>query len=129
VLRALLCTNCNLIVQEIFFGIPTEWIQRVHSSRFLNSPALPRAQPPVEKEKPDSVLTTSQLSRLARKGARVEFDSVPPLVASIATLSPDVPTSSVQPVQPAELPGVEVPWLSKLLCLRILCRLVCPLNV
>jgi hypothetical protein len=39
----------------------------------------------------------------------VESDSVPPVVASIAVLSPDVPTSSVQPDQPAGPLGGEAP--------------------
>jgi hypothetical protein len=71
----------------------------------------------------DYVLSASQVKRLARKGARVflavirpvESDSVPPVEASIAALSPNVPTSSVQPDQPAGPPGGEVPWVSKLL--------------
>jgi hypothetical protein len=37
----------------------------------INSPALPRSQLPVDDEKSDSVLTASQVKRLARKGARV----------------------------------------------------------
>jgi hypothetical protein len=45
----------------------------------------------------------------------VESDSVPPVVASVAALSPDVPTTSVQPNQPAGPPGGEVPWVSNLL--------------
>jgi hypothetical protein len=89
----------------------------------VNSPALPRVQPPVEKEKSDSVLSASQLKRMARKGARVflavirpvESDPVPPVVASVAALS-SVPTSVVQPDQPAGPAGVEVPWVSDLLC-------------
>jgi hypothetical protein len=88
----------------------------------VNSPALPRVQPPVEKEKFDSVLSASQLKRKARKRARVflavirpvESDSEPPVVASVAALSP-VPTSVVQPDQPAGPAGVEVPWISDLL--------------
>jgi hypothetical protein len=68
----------------------------------VNTPALPRVQPPVEKEKSDSVLSASQLKRMARKGARVflavirpvESDPVPPVVASVAALS-SVPTSVV----------------------------------
>jgi hypothetical protein len=71
----------------------------------IKSPALPRSQLPVDDEKSDSVLSASQVKRLARKGARVflalvrpmESDPVPPVVASVAALSPDVPTSSVQP--------------------------------
>jgi hypothetical protein len=45
----------------------------------------------------------------------VESDPVPPVVGSVATLSPDVPTSSVQPDQAAGPPGGEVPWVSELL--------------
>jgi hypothetical protein len=61
---------------------------------------------------------------LAQKEARVflavirpaESDSVPPVVASVATLSLDEPMSmSVQPDQPAGPPGSEVPWVSDLL--------------
>jgi hypothetical protein len=89
----------------------------------IRSPALPRVQPPVEEEKSDFVLSASQLKRMARKGARVflavirpvESDPVPPVVASVATLSPDEPTPSVQHVQPISPPGGEVPWVSELL--------------
>jgi hypothetical protein len=88
----------------------------------VNSPALPRVQPPIEKEKSDSVLSASRLKRMARKGARdfravirpVESDLVPPVVASVAALSL-VPTSVVQPDQSAGPPGSEVPWVSNLL--------------
>src|SRR6476619_1776903 len=89
----------------------------------IRSPALPRVQPPDEKEKSDSVLSASQLKRLARKGAKVflavirpvESDPVLPVVASVATLSPEEPSPSVQPVQPVSPPGVEVPWVSEML--------------
>jgi hypothetical protein len=89
----------------------------------VHSPALPWNQLPVDDEKSDSVLSASQVKRLARKGARVflavirpvESDSVPPVVASVVALSPDVPTTSVQPDQPAGSPGGEVPWVSDLL--------------
>jgi hypothetical protein len=82
----------------------------------------PRVQPSVEEEKSDSVLSASQLKRMARKGARVflavirpvESDPVPPVVASVTALS-SVPTSIVQPDQPAGPPGSEVPWVSDLL--------------
>jgi hypothetical protein len=68
----------------------------------VNNPALPRVQPPVEKEKSDSVLSASQLKRMARKGAQVflavippvESDPGPPVVASVAARS-SVPTSVV----------------------------------
>jgi hypothetical protein len=97
-------------------------IQKGKKHMTVNSPALPRVQPPVEKEKYDSVLFASQLKRMARKGARVflavirpvKSKSVPPVVASVAALSP-MPTSVVQPDQPAGPPGVEVPWVSDLL--------------
>jgi hypothetical protein len=45
----------------------------------------------------------------------VESDPVPPVVGSVAALSPDVPTSSVQPDQAAGHPSGEVPWVSELL--------------
>jgi hypothetical protein len=77
----------------------------------------------VDEEKLESVLSASQVKRLARKGPRVfltvihpvESDPVPPVVGSVAALSPDVPTSSVQPDQAARPPGGEVPWVSELL--------------
>jgi hypothetical protein len=89
----------------------------------VKSSAFSRSQLRVDDEKSDSVLSASQVKRLARKGARVflavirpvESDSDPPVVASVAALSPDVPTSSVQPDQPAGPPGGEVPWVSELL--------------
>jgi hypothetical protein len=70
----------------------------------VNSPAFPRSQLPVDDEKSKSVLSASQAKRLARKGARVflsvirpvESDFEPLVVASVAALSPHVPTSSVQ---------------------------------
>jgi hypothetical protein len=89
----------------------------------VNTPALPRSQLPVDDEKFDSVLSASQVKRLARKGARVfpavirpvESDPVPPVVASVAALFPDVPISSFQHDQPAGPSGGEVPWVSELL--------------
>jgi hypothetical protein len=89
----------------------------------VSSPALPRNQLPVDEEKSESVLSASQVKRLAPKGARVflavirsvESDPVPPVVGSVAALSPDVPTSSVQPDQAAGPPGGEVPWVFELL--------------
>jgi hypothetical protein len=89
----------------------------------VNSPALSRNQLPVDEEKSESVLSTSQVKRLAQKGAKVflavihpvESDPVPPVVGSVAALSPDVPTSSVQPDQAAGPPSGEVPWVSELL--------------
>jgi hypothetical protein len=89
----------------------------------VNSPALPRNQLPVDEEKFESLLSASQVKQLARKGVRmflavirpVESDPVPPVVGSVAALSPDVPTSSIQPDQAAGPPGGEVPWTSELL--------------
>jgi hypothetical protein len=45
----------------------------------------------------------------------VESDPVPPVVASVAALSPDEPISFVQPDQPARSPSGEVLWVSELL--------------
>jgi hypothetical protein len=108
----------------------------------VNSPALPRNQLLVDEEKFKSDLSASQVKRLARKGARVflavtrpvESDPIPPVVGSVAAMSPDVPTSSVQPNQAAgplavRCLGCLSCCLSFLKCFRILCRLVCPLNV
>jgi hypothetical protein len=83
----------------------------------VNSQALPWNQLPVDEEKFESVLSASQVKRLAREGARVflavirpvESDPISPVVGSVTALSPDVPTSSVRP------PGGEVPWVSELL--------------
>jgi hypothetical protein len=89
----------------------------------VNSSVLPRNQLSMDEEESESVLSASQVKRLARKGARVflavirpvESDSVPPVVASVVALSLDVPTSSVQPDEPAGPPGGKVPWVSDLL--------------
>jgi hypothetical protein len=121
----------NLILGEAFmlkydcilhYGKGCIMIRKGKRHMTVNSPALPRDQPPVEKEKSDSVLSASQLKRMARKGAQVflavirpvESDPGPPVVASVAALSL-VPTCIVQPDQPAGPPGVEVPWVSDLL--------------
>jgi hypothetical protein len=101
----------------LHYGKGCIMIQKGKRHMTINSPALPRNQLPVDDEKRDSVLSASQVKRLARNGARVflavirpmESNSVPPVVASIATLSPDEPTTSVQPDQPARPPGSEVP--------------------
>src|SRR3569833_1907039 len=61
----------------------------------INSPELHRNQLPLDDEKSESVLSDSQVKRLARKGAcgflawirPVESISVPPVVSSVATLS------------------------------------------
>jgi hypothetical protein len=127
----------------LHYGKGCIMIQKGKRHMIVNSPASPRNQSPVEKdlEKSDSVLSVSQLKRKVRKGARVfltvvfpvESDHVSPVVASVVTLSPE--PMSVQPDQiPAGPPGNEIPWISKLLsaflkCFRILCRLVCPVNV
>jgi hypothetical protein len=126
----------------LHYGKGCIMIQRGMRHVTVNSPALPRSQLPVDDGKSDSVLSASQVKRLARKGARVflavnrpvESDSAPPVVASVAVLSPDVPTTFVQPDQPAgplvvRCPGFPSCCLSFLKCFRILCQLVCPLNV
>jgi hypothetical protein len=92
--------DCNL-----HYGKGSIMIQKGKRHMTINSPALPRNQLPVDDKKSDSVLLASQVKRLAQKRARVflavipleESDSVPPVVAIVATMSPDVPTTSVQP--------------------------------
>jgi hypothetical protein len=67
-------------------------IQKSKRHMTVNSLALPRNRLPMNEEKSESVLSASQVKRLARKGARVflavirsaESDSVPPVVASVA---------------------------------------------
>jgi hypothetical protein len=45
----------------------------------------------------------------------VESDYVPPVVASVVTLSPDEPRTSAQPDQPVGPSGSVVPWVFDLL--------------
>jgi hypothetical protein len=79
----------------LHYGKGCIMIQKGKRHMTINSPTLPRNQLPVDDEKSDSVLSATQVERLARKGARVflavirlvESDSVPPVVASVATLS------------------------------------------
>jgi hypothetical protein len=107
----------------LHYGKGCIMIQKGKRHLTVNSPALPWNQILVDEEKSDSVLPASQVKRLARKGARVflavirpvESDPVPPVEGSVAAVSPDVPTSSVQPDQAAGPPGGEVPWVSELL--------------
>jgi hypothetical protein len=107
----------------------------------VNSPALPRVQPPVEKENSDSVLSASQLKRKARKGARVfravirPVESDPdhlwwPLSRLCLRCQPPLSnlTNRLDP-QAVKYFGFPICCLSFLKCFRILCRLVCPLNV
>jgi hypothetical protein len=55
-------------------------------------------------------LTSEAVGRERSKSVRpVESDSVPPVVASVAALSPDESASSFQPDQPAGPLGGEVP--------------------
>jgi hypothetical protein len=106
----------------LHYGKGCMMIQKGKRHMTINSLGLPRNQLPVDDEKSNSVLSASQVKRLAQKGARVflavirpvESDSLPPVVASVAILSPDEPTISVQPDQPAGPPGSEVPWISDL---------------
>jgi hypothetical protein len=96
----------------LHYGKGCIMIQKGKKHMTINSPALPRNQLSVDDEKSDFVLSASQVKRLAQKGARVfvavirpvESDSDPPVVASVATLSPDEPITSVQPDQPAGPP-------------------------
>jgi hypothetical protein len=107
----------------LHYGKGCIMIQKGKRHMIVNSPALPWNQFQAEKdlEKFDYVLSVSQLKRIPRKEARVflamirsvESESDPPVVASVATLSP-VPTS-VQPDQPAGPPDSEIPCVSDLL--------------
>jgi hypothetical protein len=107
----------------LYYGKGCIMIRKGKRHLTVNSPALPQNQLPMDEEKSESVLSASQVKRLARKGARVflavirpaESDPVPPAVGSVAALSPDVPTSSVQPDQAVGPPGGEVSWVSELL--------------
>src|SRR6476620_10710995 len=100
------CTRLIMILGEelmskydciLHYGKGCIMIKKGKRHMTVNSHALPRSQAPVDEEKSDSVLSASQLKRLARKGARVflavirpvESDPVPPVVASVATLSPE----------------------------------------
>jgi hypothetical protein len=66
-------------------------IQKGKRHLTVNSPALPWNQLPVDEEKSESVLSASQVKRLAWKEARVfqavihpvESDPVPPVVVGI----------------------------------------------
>jgi hypothetical protein len=107
----------------LHYGKGCIMIQKGKRHMTINSHALPQNQLPVDHEKSDSILSASQVKRLAWKGARVflavirpvESDSIPPVVAFVVTLSPDEPTTSVQLDQPAGPPGSEMPWVSDLL--------------
>jgi hypothetical protein len=69
-------------------------IQKGKRHMTVSSTVLPRNQFQVDEEKSESVLSASQVKRLAQKGAKVfqavirlvESDSVPPVVASVAAL-------------------------------------------
>ena len=113
--------NCVL-----HYGKSCVMIQKGKRFLTLKSPALPRTRSlEEEKPKPDpSVLSYSQLKRLARKGARVflatlkpmDFDGVPlAAVYPSADLSAEDPASSVQPVQPINPVSSEKKWVSDLL--------------
>jgi hypothetical protein len=101
----------------LHYGKGCIMIQKGKRHLTVNSPALPRNQLSVDEEESKSVLSASQVKRSALKGARVflavirpvESDPVPPVVDSVAALSPDVSTSSVQPDQAAGPPGGEMP--------------------
>jgi hypothetical protein len=74
----------------LHYGKGCIMIQEGKRHMTINSPALPRNQLQVDDDKFDSVLSASQVKRLAWKGARVflavirpmESDSVPPMVVS-----------------------------------------------
>jgi hypothetical protein len=106
----------------LHYGKGCKMIRKGKRHLTVNSPSLPRNQLPVDEEKSESVLSASQVERLVRKGARVlggdpscGLRPCATCCGSVAALSPDVPTSSVQPDQAAGPPGDEVPWVSELL--------------
>ena len=128
--------NCIL-----HYGRNCIMIQKGKRHMTVNSPALPRSAGVVEEEKTSdpSLLTYSQMKRLARKGAAVFLATLKPM--DDARVSPSArcssvgeePVSSVQPDQPREPPdnvSSEPKWVSELClsfltCFRILFRLVC----
>jgi hypothetical protein len=127
--------NCIL-----HYGKRCIMIQKGKRHVTMNSPALPRIQPPVEEEKSDSVLSASQLKRMARKGARVFLAVIRPVEFDLCCLwwplsqlclsQPRLSNLSNRSVpQAVRYRGFPSCCLSFLKCFRILCRLVCPLNV
>ncbi|CAA9327091.1 hypothetical protein AVDCRST_MAG94-1729 [uncultured Leptolyngbya sp.] len=79
------------------------------------SPASPRSRPLEEEKSDSSVLSVSQLKRLVRKGARVFLAVLKPLEEEESSLESKMPTSSVQPDQPAAEPPGEKKWVSDVL--------------
>jgi hypothetical protein len=107
----------------------------------IKSPALPRSQLPVDDEKSDSVLSASQVKRLARKGARAFSHCFPlwsptlfhqwwPLSRLYLRMCQPLLSNLIGRPDPLAVrcPGYPNCCLSFLKCFRILCRLVCPLN-
>jgi hypothetical protein len=126
----------------LHYGKGCIMIQKGKRHMTTNSPALPRNQHPVDDEKFDSVLSASQVKRLARKGAKVflamirpvESNSVRlwwPLSRLCLRLSQQRLSNLISRPDPLEVRclGFPICCLSFLKCFRILCRLVCPLNV
>jgi hypothetical protein len=105
----------------------------------VNSPALPRNQ--VDEEKSESVLSASQVKRLARKGARVFLAVIhwsPTLFHLLWALSrlclrmcQLLLSNLIRRLDPLAVRclGCLSCCLSFLKCFRILCHLVCPLDV
>jgi hypothetical protein len=93
--------DCNL-----HYGKVCIMIRKGKRHMIVNSPGLPQSQPPADEEKSNSILSASQVKRLARKEARVflavippvESDSVPHVVAYVAALSPDQYANLVCPI-------------------------------
>ena len=100
-------------------------IQKGKRHMTVTSPALPRTVGVVEEEKTSdpSLLTYSQMKRLARKGAAIFLATLKPMddareSPSIAVSSVEDPTTSVQPDQPVEPPtsvSSEPKWVSDML--------------
>jgi hypothetical protein len=108
----------------------------------VNSPTLPRNQLPVDEEKFESVLSASQVKRLARKGARVFLAVIRPMELTLFHLLWALSrlclrmcqlllSNLIRRLDPLAVRCLECLscCLSFLKCFRILCRLVYPLNV
>jgi hypothetical protein len=115
-------------------------IQKGKRHMTVNSPALPRVQPHVEKEKSDYVLSASQLKRMAQKGARVFLAVIRPVESDLAP--PWWPLSRLclrcqrllsnltnwPDPQAMRYFGFPICCLGFLKCFMILCRVVCSMN-
>ena len=105
--------NCVL-----HYGKGCVMIQKGSRHMTLKSPPLPRSRLVEEEKSNSSVLSVSQLKRLARKGARVFLAVLKPMEDvkfPLTTLDAEVPTPSVQPDQHSTEPlPSEKQWVTEL---------------